>query len=234
MAQRGGSVASYLRFGSKVYGPLIPRGNVDVLLAFEASEALRNLDYGGPDTYFFVSDNAQIPPVVLTSRTVEVDYDRCVGCGNCLAFCYPYFVSKRSDKTYTYQPTGPIPIKNGHRDLLAVCTGCGDCITKHVCPNYALRLKMDYYYPTIKEIERDLKKVTPHVFIINALEMARELGNSRTANVIMLGVLAGTGTLPITRENLEKSILQFVPSKARDVNKQAFQLGIDKGEALVN
>ncbi|MHA1731162.1 MAG: 2-oxoacid:acceptor oxidoreductase family protein [Promethearchaeota archaeon] len=229
MAQRGGSVASYIRFGSKVTGPLIPRGNVDILLAFEASEALRNLEYGGPKTRFFVSDNTQIPPVVLTSRTVTVDYDRCVGCGNCLAFCQPYYISKRKDKPYTYVPVGKPAIKNGHRDMLAACTGCGECISQHVCPNYALRLEMDFTYPTVDEIRENLLRVSEHVHVISALDMAGELGNPRVANVIMLGVILGSGFLPIDRDTLERSVLQFVPPKARDVNKKAFQVGIDKG-----
>jgi indolepyruvate ferredoxin oxidoreductase, beta subunit len=64
MAQRGGSVASFLRFGTQVDGPLIPRGRTDVLLAFESSEALRYLDYAGPDTYIIVNERRMIPPTV--------------------------------------------------------------------------------------------------------------------------------------------------------------------------
>ena len=43
MAQRGGTVNSDVRFGTKVYSPLIPQGEVDILLAFEELEALRYL-----------------------------------------------------------------------------------------------------------------------------------------------------------------------------------------------
>ena len=43
MAQRGGTVNSDVRFGQKVYSPLIPQGEVDILLAFEEMEALRYL-----------------------------------------------------------------------------------------------------------------------------------------------------------------------------------------------
>jgi len=43
MAQRGGTVNSDVRFGEKVYSPLIPQGEVDILLAFEEMEALRYL-----------------------------------------------------------------------------------------------------------------------------------------------------------------------------------------------
>ncbi|MBR1638783.1 MAG: indolepyruvate oxidoreductase subunit beta [Treponema sp.] len=45
MAQRGGSVVSHVRIGSDVFSPLVPQGQADVLIAFEAAEAVRNIDY---------------------------------------------------------------------------------------------------------------------------------------------------------------------------------------------
>jgi indolepyruvate ferredoxin oxidoreductase beta subunit len=41
MSQRGGSVASHLRFAQKVYGPLIPEGTADLVIGLEPLEALR-------------------------------------------------------------------------------------------------------------------------------------------------------------------------------------------------
>ena len=43
MSQRGGSVTSFVRWGKVVYSPLVGAGEVDVYLAFEKVEALRNL-----------------------------------------------------------------------------------------------------------------------------------------------------------------------------------------------
>ena len=45
MAQRGGSVVSHVRIGSDVYSPLVPAGQADILISFEAAEAVRNIDY---------------------------------------------------------------------------------------------------------------------------------------------------------------------------------------------
>ena len=45
MAQRGGSVVSHVRIGSDIYSPLVPQGQADVLIAFEAAEAVRNIEY---------------------------------------------------------------------------------------------------------------------------------------------------------------------------------------------
>jgi indolepyruvate ferredoxin oxidoreductase beta subunit len=64
MAQRGGSVASYLRFGTEVEGPLVPRGNADTILAFEASEAVRIFNYAGPETVFLINETIIVPPMI--------------------------------------------------------------------------------------------------------------------------------------------------------------------------
>lgn len=45
MSQRGGSVVTYVRFGEKVYSPIIDRGEADVIVSFEKLEAARYLDY---------------------------------------------------------------------------------------------------------------------------------------------------------------------------------------------
>ncbi len=62
MAQRGGSVITHVRFGRKVYSPLIEEGTSDYVLAFEKLEALRYFYYlrkGGR----VIVDNREIPPM---------------------------------------------------------------------------------------------------------------------------------------------------------------------------
>lgn len=62
MAQRGGSVITHVRFGKKVYSPLIEEGTTDCILAFEKLEALRYISYlkkGGT----VIVDNREIPPM---------------------------------------------------------------------------------------------------------------------------------------------------------------------------
>ena len=41
MSQRGGSVSTQVRYGTKVYAPLLGRGQADLLVAVETMEALR-------------------------------------------------------------------------------------------------------------------------------------------------------------------------------------------------
>ena len=49
MSQRGGSVTSHFRFGDKVWEPLVVEGSADILLAFEALEALRYVNWLRPE-----------------------------------------------------------------------------------------------------------------------------------------------------------------------------------------
>lgn len=50
MAQRGGSVESHVRFGKKVYSPLIGQGEADILLSTDEIERESYLDYLNPQS----------------------------------------------------------------------------------------------------------------------------------------------------------------------------------------
>ena len=45
MSQRGGSVVTYVRFGEKVYSPVIDKGEADFIVSFEKLEAVRYVEY---------------------------------------------------------------------------------------------------------------------------------------------------------------------------------------------
>ncbi len=45
MSQRGGSVVTYVKFGERVYSPIIDKGEADLILAFEILEAYRALPF---------------------------------------------------------------------------------------------------------------------------------------------------------------------------------------------
>jgi indolepyruvate ferredoxin oxidoreductase beta subunit len=154
MAQRGGSVASYFRFGTNVEGPLIPRGKTDVVLAFEASEAVRSFNYASSKTVFLVNDKIIIPPMIH---------------------------------------------------------------------------QMGMEYPDINNIRNFLKEVSDNIYFIKADEIALTLENPRVMNVIMLGVLFGSKNIPLKEGSLISAILNFIPKKFHDVNRKAFQIGIEEG-----
>jgi indolepyruvate ferredoxin oxidoreductase beta subunit len=65
MAQRGGAVSSHVRFGPKVFSPLIPLGQADVLLAFEQAEAQRWVHFLKPEGTAIVNNFRWVPPIAL-------------------------------------------------------------------------------------------------------------------------------------------------------------------------
>jgi len=65
MAQRGGSVTTQVRFGKKVYSPLIEKGTADVIVSFEKSEAARWMPFLKKDGYLVVNDYEIYPIPVL-------------------------------------------------------------------------------------------------------------------------------------------------------------------------
>ncbi len=64
MAQRGGSVSTHVRFGTKVLSPLIKEGEVDIFMAFEELEALRYLSYLRPQAAILLNEERLNPPSV--------------------------------------------------------------------------------------------------------------------------------------------------------------------------
>jgi len=64
MAQRGGPVVSHIRYGEKVYSPLIEPGSADFCVSLELLEALRYLPFYNRDTKVVVSTQKILPPPV--------------------------------------------------------------------------------------------------------------------------------------------------------------------------
>lgn len=74
MAQRGGSVVSEVRFGEKVYSPIIKKGDADIILAFEKLEAARWLDYLKPDGMIIIN-NERVDPLPVMSGKAKYPVD---------------------------------------------------------------------------------------------------------------------------------------------------------------
>ncbi len=66
MAQRGGSVTTQIKYGNKVYSPIIGTAEADVVVAFEKSEALRYIQQLKPDGTLIVNDYEIYSLPVLT------------------------------------------------------------------------------------------------------------------------------------------------------------------------
>ena len=146
MAQRGGSVTAQLRYGKKVYSPLIEPGGADIQVAFEMMEAVRYLPYLHKGSKVVVNTQKILPPSVATGQAE-----------------YPEEV-------------------------------------------------LDHLR------ERDIVVVP-----VDAFDLAREVGEVRTANVVMVGALSTF--LPVDEANFEEIIRSRVPEKFIDVNLKAFAAG---------
>jgi len=153
-SQRGGSVMSHVRFSKEFqYGPLIPKGEADVVLGFEPLETLRILvDYGHEAT-----------AVIFNPR-----------------------------------PNYPISVLSGQAK-----------------------------YPPVEELFAKIKALAGSARIVAATELAKELGAMVAMNVIMVGALAGSETLPVPRSRFEDAIKEvFEAGDKRDFNLKALSLGV--------
>ena len=70
MSQRGGSVVTYVKYGDKVYSPIICRGEADVILSFELLEAARWLPYLKKGGVIVTSEQRINPMSVITGKAV--------------------------------------------------------------------------------------------------------------------------------------------------------------------
>lgn len=147
MSQRGGSVSSQVRYGKKVYSPVIEIGGADILVSFEKMEALRWLEY--------------------------------------------------------LKPEGKIVVNNYRIDSIPVLTG--KAIYKE------------------KEIEDELNRL--NATIINAADKAKELGNVKVMNIILLGALVKSMSLEDI--DWESIIRENIKEKFVDINLQAFKKGME-------
>lgn len=73
MAQRGGSVTSHIRFGQKVYSPLIPEGETDYLVSFELLESLRYADSLAPGGTALINCQIIVPVTVSSGQNAWPD-----------------------------------------------------------------------------------------------------------------------------------------------------------------
>lgn len=66
MSQRGGSVVTYVKYGEKVYSPVIEKGEADVIISFEELESARYLPYLKKGGHIITSTQKIDPMPVIT------------------------------------------------------------------------------------------------------------------------------------------------------------------------
>lgn len=78
MAQRGGTVSTQVRYGDKVYSPIIGNGEADIMVAFEKQEALRYMHLLKPEGKLIVNNEGmpsapvQAGKILYPENTIEV------------------------------------------------------------------------------------------------------------------------------------------------------------------
>lgn len=82
-------------------------------------------------------------------------------------------------------------------------------------------------YPSDGEIVRKIQRFTKHILVVDAVRLAKRAGSSLTRNVVLLGVIAGTGRLPMKKQSFVDAICELVPPRHADVNIRAFELGCE-------
>ncbi len=86
----------------------------------------------------------------------------------------------------------------------------------------------DFEYPSLESIEKGLKELTPHVWVMDATEEAMKLGNPILSNIIMIGAVSGLNLLPVGMAEFKSVIRDFFPEKLLEVNRRAFEIGQGK------
>jgi len=83
-------------------------------------------------------------------------------------------------------------------------------------------------YPGTEEITRTLEELSSTAWVINATEIALEMGASILTNIIMTGALVGSGALPLSAEAFEAALRESLPSDKLELNLQAARRGLDE------
>ena len=74
MSQRGGSVVTYVRYGEKVYSPIVTEGEADYIISFEKLEAARYAAFLRTDGQMVVNTQEIDPmPVIIGAATYPTD-----------------------------------------------------------------------------------------------------------------------------------------------------------------
>ena len=86
-------------------------------------------------------------------------------------------------------------------------------------------------YPTVDEIMTALEELSSRAWMINATEIAVELGAPILANIVMVGALVGAGVLPLGPEEVEAEFQESLPGDRLESNLKAFRRGLAEAHA---
>ena len=81
-------------------------------------------------------------------------------------------------------------------------------------------------YPTVDEITKALEELSDRAWLINATDIAVELGAPILANIVMVGALVGANVLPLAAQELELEFQESLSADRLEANLKAFRRGL--------
>ena len=134
----------------------------------------------------------------------------------------PQIPKGQADIVVTLEPIEAIRVlmNYGNQDV-AVLTN-----TRPIYPVGVISGELNY--PSQEEIHESIRDLSSQAWFVDATDEALKLGNPILGNIIMIGALAGTGLLPIDREDFQEVIKENLPAGTIDTNLKAFDLGAAK------
>lgn len=137
--------------------------------------------------------------------------------------------------------TSPI-VSNGEADVLIgfepveTLRALGKCNTQtmiitniHPLPPFTVSVGQGSY-PPVDEILALIQKKTKKVIALDGNALAAEAGNTLSLNMVMLGALIGSGTIPIGVEEMKDTISASTKKAFLESNLKAFDLGMQGAE----
>ena len=87
-------------------------------------------------------------------------------------------------------------------------------------------------YPSLNALQVLIRKKTAKLIAFDAAAMAKEAGNVMSVNMVLLGALIQTGTVPLSAENIKEAIMKRTRQAFVESNLKAFEIGFVAAEAL--
>jgi len=82
-------------------------------------------------------------------------------------------------------------------------------------------------YPDLLELQELIRNKTGRLIAFDAQTLAKQAGNIMSLNMVLLGSLIQTGTMPVTAENVKEAIRTSTKKAFVDINIKAFELGFE-------
>lgn len=87
-------------------------------------------------------------------------------------------------------------------------------------------------YPSLNALQALIRKKTAKLIAFDAAAMAKESGNVMSVNMVLLGALIQTRTVPLSAENIKEAIMKRTRKAFVESNLKAFDIGFVAAEAL--